>query len=66
MTHFTPREQDVLTELGRGHSNKVIAHKIGMAEATVKVHLRRIMKKVSARNRTQVVLWTLAHDAPAT
>jgi hypothetical protein len=37
---------------------KVIAYELGLAEATVKVHIRHIMKKLNARNRTQVVLMT--------
>jgi DNA-binding NarL/FixJ family response regulator len=44
--------------LQKGKPNKVIAYELGMAEATVKVHIRHIMKKLNACNRTQVVLMT--------
>jgi DNA-binding NarL/FixJ family response regulator len=54
----------VLAELGHGKPNKMIAYELGMRESTVKVHIRHIMKKLNARNRTQVVLMTSAVDAP--
>ena len=39
-----------------GKSNKVIAYELGMCESTVKVHVRRIMKKLNAKNRTDVAI----------
>ena len=53
---LTPRQLDVAGELMRGGSNKQIAYALGIGEATVKVHLRNIMKKLGATNRVQVVL----------
>jgi DNA-binding NarL/FixJ family response regulator len=53
----------VLGLLQRGEQNKIIAHKLGMCESTVKVHIRHIMRKLNARNRTQVVLLTNSADA---
>jgi len=55
---FTVREADVLTALRQGKANKQIAHDVNMSENTVKVHIRNIMKKLKARNRTEVVLLT--------
>ena len=55
---FSPRQLQVLGMLQKGKPNKVIAYELGMAEATVKVHIRHIMKKLNACNRTQVVLMT--------
>jgi DNA-binding NarL/FixJ family response regulator len=55
---FSARELQVLELLNEGKPNKVIAYELGMAESTVKVHIRHIMKKLNARNRTQVVLMT--------
>jgi DNA-binding NarL/FixJ family response regulator len=55
---FSPRQMDVLKRLQEGKPNKIIAHELGMAESTVKVHIRVIMRKLNARNRTQVVLMT--------
>jgi DNA-binding NarL/FixJ family response regulator len=53
---LTPRELAVLGTLRQGKSNKQIAREVGMREATVKVHVRHIMRKVGAVNRTQVAL----------
>jgi DNA-binding NarL/FixJ family response regulator len=52
---FTPRQLTVLEHLKQGNANKVIAHKLSMSEGTVKVHVRNIMKKMRATNRTQAV-----------
>lgn len=57
---FTHRQSAVLAGLRQGKANKLIAHELGMSEGTVKVHIREIMKKLNARNRTEVVLRTSA------
>lgn len=51
---FTKREIALLTRLRQGMQNKTIAYELGIAESTVKVHLRNIMSKLHASNRTQV------------
>lgn len=51
---FTPRQLEVLEMLYYGKSNKVIAYQLNVRESTVKVHVRDIMKKLCASNRTQV------------
>ena len=58
MSGFSPRQAEVLQMLWKGHSNKLIAYELQMCESTVKVHIRHIMKKLNANNRTQVVLRT--------
>jgi DNA-binding NarL/FixJ family response regulator len=55
---FSPRQAQVLELLKEGKQNKIIAYELGMCESTVKVRIRQIMKKLKARNRTQVVLLT--------
>src|SRR5262249_34413816 len=55
---FSPRQLKVLERLRQGKQNKIIAYELCMCESTVKVHIRNIMKKLKARNRTQVVLLT--------
>lgn len=55
---FTHRQSQILDCLRRGTPNKLIAHELNMCESTVKVHIRNIMKKVRATNRTQVVYLT--------
>jgi len=53
---LTARERDVLLSLREGNQNKIIAFKLGISESTVKVHLRNLMKKLKASNRTQAAL----------
>ena len=55
---FRSRQLEVLEGLKQGKQNKIIAHELNMCESTVKVHIRILMKKLKARNRTQVVLLT--------
>ena len=50
---FTGRQSAVANALWRGKSNKVIAFELSMSESTVKVHIRNIMKKLNATNRTE-------------
>ncbi|MDX6750225.1 response regulator transcription factor [Geminicoccaceae bacterium 1502E] len=57
--HFSRRQVEILACLHQGLSNKLIAHELSMSENTVKVHIRTIMKKLRATNRTQVVCLTL-------
>lgn len=52
---FTPRQLQILELLREGKSNKMIGHELQLRESTVKVHLRRLMKKLHAINRTQAV-----------
>jgi len=51
---FTARQAAVVDALRKGMANKVIAYELNMQESTVKVHVRNIMKKLKARNRTEV------------
>ena len=51
---FTPRQTAVIEALRKGKANKIIAYELNMRESTVKVHVRNIMKKLKARNRTEV------------
>lgn len=53
---LTPRQLDVLALLREGKSNKLIARELAMCESTVKVHVRQIMRKLGAANRTQAAL----------
>jgi len=51
---FTSRQAAVIEALRKGKANKIIAYELNMRESTVKVHVRNIMKKLNARNRTEV------------
>jgi DNA-binding NarL/FixJ family response regulator len=50
---LTPREREVLSKISRGRSNKEIASDLSMASGTVKVHVERILRKMSASNRVE-------------
>lgn len=52
----TPRQRQVLDLLCLGKPNKLIAHQLEISENTVKAHLRQIMKRLNATNRTEAVL----------
>ncbi|PRD40990.1 helix-turn-helix transcriptional regulator [Phyllobacterium phragmitis] len=51
---FTQRQAEVVKALRRGKANKIIAYELNLRESTVKVHIRNIMKKLKATNRTEV------------
>src|SRR5215471_891972 len=52
---LTPREVDILRQLAGGNRNRDIAEKLFIAEETVKAHLKHIMEKLRANDRTQAV-----------
>jgi len=58
------RQRCILNCLIEGHSNKVIARKIDIAEATVKVHIKSILRKIGVRNRTQAAIWAMSNGSP--
>lgn len=51
---FTDRQMAVVEALRRGRANKIIAYELNLRESTVKVHIRNIMRKLNATNRTEV------------
>jgi DNA-binding NarL/FixJ family response regulator len=53
---LTARQQEVLEHLRQGESNKLIGRHLKLRESTVKVHIRHIMRKLGAINRTQAAL----------
>ena len=57
--HFpilTPRQRSVLALLSQGFMNREIAEALGMCENTVKAHVKQVMRKLDASNRTQAAL----------
>lgn len=54
---FTPSQLRVMAQLREGKSNKLIARDLRLCEATVKLHVRQIMRKLGASNRTQVAIY---------
>ena len=53
---FTPRQVDILSGLAAGQSNKMIARELGVSEATIKVQVRSILRKLRVENRTQAAI----------
>jgi two-component system nitrate/nitrite response regulator NarL len=56
---LSQREVEVLRHLMTGASNKLIARTLNITEATVKVHLKSLLRKINAANRTQAAMWAL-------
>jgi DNA-binding NarL/FixJ family response regulator len=52
----TAREAAVIRALQQGKPNKVIAYELNICESTVKVHVRNLMKKMKAKNRTDLAM----------
>jgi two-component system, NarL family, nitrate/nitrite response regulator NarL len=58
---LSEREAQILDGLVKGHANKVIARSCDITEATVKVHMKSILRKIQVANRTQAAVWALEH-----
>ena len=56
---LSPRERQILVSLAEGRSNKAIARLYNLSPATVKVHLKAILRKTKAHNRTQAAIWAI-------
>jgi two-component system, NarL family, nitrate/nitrite response regulator NarL len=56
---LSQRERQVLICLAHGESNKSIARLCAITESTVKVHLKAILRKTHAQNRTQAAIWAI-------
>ena len=55
-TRLSDKQEEVFKLLQQGLPNKLIARQLNISEATVKVHVRSIMRKLGATNRTQVAI----------
>jgi two-component system nitrate/nitrite response regulator NarL len=56
---LSDRETAILRCLVCGYPNKVIADQLQMTEASVKVHLKAVLRKIQASNRTQAAIWAI-------
>jgi len=54
---LSARESDILRCLVDGNSNKAIARQLEITESTVKVHMKSLLRKINASNRTQAAIW---------
>jgi two-component system nitrate/nitrite response regulator NarL len=62
---LSEREAQMLDGLVKGHANKVIARACDISEATVKVHMKSILRKIRVANRTQAAIWAMANGYAA-
>jgi two-component system nitrate/nitrite response regulator NarL len=56
---LTEQEEKILELISTGKSNKLIAHKLGITEGTVKVHVKHLLKKLNLKSRVEAALWAL-------
>jgi two-component system nitrate/nitrite response regulator NarL len=61
---LSSREHAILRHLTQGASNKHIARQLNIAEATVKVHVKSLLRKIRVSNRTQAAMWAVSHGEP--
>ncbi|WII91526.1 response regulator [Kingella negevensis] len=61
---LTPRELEILGHLAVGHSNKIIARQLDLAESTIKVHVQNILRKLELSSRVQAAVYAVQHKVP--
>ncbi len=59
---LSERVREILGCLLHGQPNKVMSRQLGITEATVKVHVNAVMRKLNVSNRTQAALWAVKND----
>ena len=59
VAELTDREREILLHLRNGESNKVIARQLKIAEATVKVHVKHLLKKLGLKTRVEAAVWAV-------
>ena len=62
---LSEREAQILDGLVKGHPNKLIARTCEISDATVKVHMKSIMRKIRVENRTQAAIWAMKNGFAA-
>ena len=58
---LTDREREILALLAAGRSNKEIARVLGISDATVKVHIKHVLRKLNLKSRLEAAVWALQH-----
>ena len=61
LADLTPKEREVLCFIAEGDPNKVIARKLAISEGTVKVHVKKLLKKLDVRSRVEAAVWWVNH-----
>ena len=64
LDELTARELEVLGYLAAGHSNKIIARSLDLAESTVKVYVQNILRKLELTSRVQAAVYAVQHKVP--
>jgi two-component system nitrate/nitrite response regulator NarL len=59
---LTPRERDILARVAQGASNKEIGRDLNLAESTVKIHVRHILRKLNLASRVQAAVYAVEHS----
>jgi two-component system nitrate/nitrite response regulator NarL len=59
---LTKREQEILHGLAQGLSNKLIARNLDITEATVKVHVKNLLRKLGFRSRLEAAVWAVGRS----
>jgi two-component system, NarL family, nitrate/nitrite response regulator NarL len=59
MRGLSAREVEILRRIIEGDSNKHIARRLDIAEATVKAHVKTVLRKIGVSNRTQAAIWAM-------
>jgi len=57
LARLTSRERDILKQIAKGLSNKLIARELNISDGTVKVHVKHILKKLELRSRVEAAVW---------
>jgi two-component system nitrate/nitrite response regulator NarL len=56
---LTPREEEILSLIAKGYSNKLIARELDVSVGTTKVHVKHILKKLKLRTRVEAAVWAI-------
>jgi two-component system nitrate/nitrite response regulator NarL len=59
MASLTEREREILGCLANGLSNKLVGRELGIAEGTVKVHVKSLLRKLNFRSRLEAAIWAV-------
>lgn len=63
--NLSAREMEILQRLISGLPNKIISRQLSISEATVKVHVKAVLRKLGVANRTQAAIWAAAQGLQA-
>lgn len=61
LSELTPREQEILSHIAEGQSNKVIAKHLGISDGTVKLHVKAILRKLGVHSRVEAAVIAVEH-----